>query len=222
MSTPKTEYVACLPCILSSKINLIRKDRFIKKGSIVMKKKVIAIILSLSMASMIAACSAGTAETSQAQETEAAQTEASAGMANPWSDVSSAEEAAAGAGIDSFILAENGTMTDNGPLDFAQFRCMDGIAEATGNIGAGVITIRKGIGDDISGDYNTYEYTWDLDVNGITVHCSSNLDDSRAQLVEWQNEGYSFVAYFISQGESPDEFGVGSGVIEPLVADWVR
>ena len=185
-----------------------------------MKRKIIAMIMAIAMVSSIAACSNDTAEAQAATGETIA--EESVEIPNPWSDVASADEAASGAGIDSFDLAPAGTDTPNGPLDFGQFRCMDGVAEAIGNIGAGIIKVRKGIGDDISGDYNTYEYTWDVTAGDITAHCSSNLSETQAQLVEWTSGDYSFVAYFNSQGDQDDQFGVDSDVIIPLVTEWVK
>ena len=186
-----------------------------------MKKKIIAMIMAIAMVSSIAACSNDTAETTAAAGETAAAAETEQ-IPNPWTEVASADLAGEGAGIDSFILAPAGTETANGPLDFGQFRCTDGIAEAIGNIGAGIIKVRKGIGDDISGDYNTYEYTWDVTAGDITAHCSSNLSETQAQLVEWTSGDYSFVAYFNSQGDQDDQFGVDSDIIIPLVTEWVK
>lgn len=62
-------------------------------------------------------------ESTEAESTAAA-AEENTGLANPWSDVGSAEEAAKGAGIDSFVIAEDPGL-DLGELFERTYRCID-------------------------------------------------------------------------------------------------
>ena len=139
-------------------------------------------------------------------------------MANPWSDVASAQEAAEGAGFDNFVLPENGTMFGNGSFDIGQYRCMDGIAQAEGNLGAAVIMIRKGTGGepDISGDYNEYAHQWTVDANGIEVACSGN-EEGRATKSLWSADGYEYCILATAQGDDPMDFGLEEADLITLV-----
>ena len=101
----------------------------------------------------------------ETESTEAATTSAAAeentGRGKPRSDVRSAEEAAKGAGIDSFVIAEDPGL-DLGQLFERTYRCMDGIAEARLEYPASALTVRKGTKaeeGDISGDYTEYANT---------------------------------------------------------------
>ena len=96
-------------------------------------------------------------------------------MANPWSDVSSAEEAAKGAGFESFNTPVDLEIS-LGPIkeEWAKYRCMEGIAEVNCPAGAVEVFVRKGTtalasDGDISGDYNQYTHTWGQDINGLEV-----------------------------------------------------
>ena len=89
-----------------------------------------------------AAATSATETESTAAATSAA-AEENTGLANPWSDVESAEEAAKGAGIDSFVIAEDPGL-DLGQLFERTYRCMDGIAEARLEFPASALTVRKG------------------------------------------------------------------------------
>ena len=153
---------------------------------------------------------------------EAAEESASAnagqtGIANPWSDVASAEEAAKGAGIDGFSLA------DDLGLDLGQefertFRCMDGIAEARMEFAASALTVRKGTAaedGDISGDYNTYAHTWEEDVNGVKVTCSGNREGDATKAI-WEVDGMCFSSFAEGLGGDTD-FGLNAERLSALL-----
>ena len=104
----------------------------------------------------------------------------SAAIANPWSDVASADEAAKGAGLDAFALPE-GEIADMGKPFEITYRYMDGMAEARLEFPAAAITARtsssEGVqGADISGDYNTYAHEWTEEIGGVTVTCAGNRE----------------------------------------------
>ena len=149
-------------------------------------KKLLALTLAALMALALTAC--GAAEEPAEEEQEPAY----AGMANPWSDVETPQEAAEGAGVGSFQVPESGTETTAGALEWSAFRCMEGIAEADGTLGEADLTVRKGLSqDDISGDYREYAAAWTQDVGCLEVLCSGP-EEGRASKVTWTDGEYSY------------------------------
>ena len=190
----------------------------------IMVKRIIAVIAALGIAGAMAACAGSTSEQTAAETTAAQEqtSESGAEIPNPWTDVATAEEAAAGAGLASFTVCENGTESASGPIDWYGFRCMNGIAEADGAIGAAELTVRKGdvtLGD-ISGDYNDYAYTWETDVDGTTVYCYGNTE-GQAMLCEWSNGENAFCFMVQGQGDEADTYGLATDTIGPLVSTWI-
>ena len=165
--------------------------------------------------------STGAAATAAAAESTVAATSAaaeeSAGLANPWSNVESAEEAAAGAGIDSFVIAENPGI-DLGENYRRTYRCMDGIAEAYLEYPASALTVRKGTlaeEGDISGDYTDYANTWTQDVNGIEVTCFGNREGDASKSI-WTVGDMCFS--IVAEGLGGDEdFGLNADRLTEMV-----
>lgn len=183
-------------------------------------KRVVAIFTAFCVICALAACTEmpEQPETQAAEQTQQTE-EANSGIANPWSSCNTIDQAAQGAGLDTFEVIDDGTETGSGPINWYGFQYMDGIAEADGAIGAAEITIRKGNtpdGSDISGDYNNYTYTWTIDVNGTTVNCSGN-EDGQAMLATWTSGGYSFSIVIRGQGDMYDTYGVPDETISTLV-----
>ena len=194
-----------------------------------MKKRIfLSIILAAVMVSaMLAGCSS---DGSAAPKEEPAATEAedtvektgtadeeNTGLANPWTDVGSSEEAAKGAGIDSFVIAED-PVIDLGENFERTYRCMDGIAEARLEYPASALTVRKGTNaedGDISGDYTEYAETWTQDVDGIEVTCFGNWEGDASKSI-WNVDGmyYSIVAEGLG-GE--DDFGLNAERLTEMV-----
>ena len=179
--------------------------------------------------SAVAAASAAETEAAataaSAAETEIAATAASAaeeitGLANPWSDVESAEEAAKGAGIDSFVIAENPGI-DLGENFERTYRCMDGIAEARLEYPASALTVRKGNSTyaeegDISGDYTEYANTWTEDVNGIEVTCFGNREGDASKSIWTVDDMYFSI---VAEGLGGDEdFGLNAERLAAMVS----
>lgn len=193
-----------------------------------MRNKLLTIILAASMATGISACSRETADTEAQTQTETLieattdETEAPIGMPNPWTEASTMDEAAEGAGVGSLIFTEDGTSTPAGTLVWYGYRYTNGIAEVNGAIGAAELTVRKGLSSigDISGDYNAYDYTWELAVDGITVNCSGNIE-GQAMLMTWTRGDYSYSIMVRGQGDLYDTYGLQSDTIEPLVSQWI-
>ena len=165
--------------------------------------------------STVAAATAAEAESTVAATSAAA--EESAGLANPWSNVESAEEAAAGAGIDSFVIAENPGI-DLGENYRRTYRCMDGIAEAYLEYPASALTVRKGTlaeEGDISGDYTDYANTWTQDVNGIEVTCFGNREGDASKSI-WTVGDMCFS--IVAEGLGGDEdFGLNADRLTEMV-----
>ena len=152
-----------------------------------LSKKLIALSAVAVVASSLIAV-AGCSSTGGSSSSTTSESASSAGMANPWSDVASAEEAAKGAGLDSFALPE-GAIADMGEPVEVVYRCMDGMAEAQYDFGASMVTVRTakiadGDSYDISGDYNTYAKEWTETIGGESIACAGN------------NEGESIKTYW--------------------------
>ena len=193
------------------------------------KKRIfLAIILAAVMVSaMLAGCSSGgsAAPKEEPAATEAEDTvektgtadEENTGLANPWTDVGSSEEAAKGAGIDSFVIAED-PVIDLGENFERTYRCMDGIAEARLEYPASALTVRKGTNaedGDISGDYTEYAETWTQDVDGIEVTCFGNWEGDASKSI-WNVDGmyYSIVAEGLG---GDDDFGLNAERLTEMV-----
>ena len=164
---------------------------------------------------------AATISVAEEEGTEAATgttAEVITGLANPWSDVASAEEAAKGAGIDSFVIAEDPGL-DLGQLFERTYRCMDGIAEARLEYPASALTVRKGNyaeEDDISGDYTEYANTWTQDVNGIEVTCFGNREGDAAKSI-WTVDNMYFS--IVAEGLGGDQdFGLNAERLTAMVS----
>lgn len=143
-------------------------------------------------------------------------------MANPWSDVASADEAAAGANVGSFAIPL-GSEISLGTIDeqHALFRCMDGLAEAQVDFPAVQMTIRKGTAaqatdGDVSGDYNTYSSTWAATVGGQEVTCYGNRDGEATKTV-WTAGDYCYSVTALGLGGDTD-FGLSADDLEVVVA----
>ena len=194
-----------------------------------MKKRIfLSIILAAVMVSaMLAGCSSSgsAAPKEEPAATEAEDTvektgtadEENTGLANPWTDVGSSEEAAKGAGIDSFVIAED-PVIDLGENFERTYRCMDGIAEARLEYPASALTVRKGTNaedGDISGDYTEYAETWTQDVDGIEVTCFGNWEGDASKSI-WNVDGmyYSIVAEGLG---GDDDFGLNAERLTEMV-----
>jgi len=168
----------------------------------------------------IAAKAASAAETEIAATAASAAAEEITGLANPWSDVASAEEAAKGAGIDSFVIAEDPGI-DLGKNFERTYRCMDGIAEARLEYPASALTIRKGNSTyaeegDISGDYTEYANTWTEDVNGIEVTCFGNREGDASKSIWTVDDMYFSI---VAEGLGGDEdFGLNAERLAAMVS----
>ena len=195
-----------------------------------MKKLIIASMAACALVVALAGCgsqqaqkeeAASSAAPEAAAETSApaeeAETSTMVGMPNPWSDVATAEEAAAGAGLDGFSAAE-GVEISLGKVEKVTYRCMEGIAEADVEFPAVSMTIRKGInpgGIDISGDYNEYAHTWTQDVDGIELTCAGNREGDSTKTL-WTVDGVEYSIDVLGLGGDTD-YGLSAEDLALLV-----
>ena len=142
------------------------------------------------------------------------------GMANPWTEVNTAEEAADGAGVGYFMVPEENTETSFGPVNWFGFQYMEGIAEADGAIGASELTVRKGLKqdtEDVSGDYTEYALEWTVEADGWQVACFGN-EEGKAMKAIWVSDNFSYSIMVRGQGDAYDTYGLDGETISALVA----
>ena len=171
-------------------------------------KKLTAIVLALALLLALTACG------KKQEEAESTQ------LANPWTDVKTAAEAAEGADVGSFELPDDGANTSAGAVNWTDYRWMRGLAQADGAIGAAELTVRKGFkadNGDISGDYNEYTNGWTVTVGDCIVYCYGNAE-GKAMKACWENGAYDYSIGVRGQGDEADSYGVADDVIYALVA----
>ena len=160
-------------------------------------KKFIAILFCLVFPVLFAGCG-----TTKAEEETVSQT---AQIGNPWSTWTSAAEAEQAVGF-SFGLPD--VIADTYAAE--AYRTMNNeLLEAIYRDGDSEIRVRKqaGEGQDISGDYNTYEFCDEQNTNGGTVTSWHNSGDNAVkQIVSYQGYSWSFVASDGWWGEENQNF----------------
>ena len=141
------------------------------------------------------------------------------GIANPWSDVNTLEEAAKGAGLDGFSIPE-GAEISLGEVKLSQARCMEGLAEVNIEYPAVEMTIRKGKASiaqdgDLSGDYNSYDNTWTQNIKGLEVTCFGNRKGEATKTI-WQVDDtcYSITAFGLG-GDT--DYGLSADDLNSLI-----
>ena len=126
-------------------------------------------------------------------------------IGNPWSSWSSVAEAEQAVG---FSFGFPDVIADNYAVE--AFRTMNNeLLEAIYRDGDSEIRVRKqkGEGQDISGDYNTYEFCDEQNTNGGIVTSWYNSDNNAVkQIVSYQGYSWSFVASDGWWGENNSEF----------------
>ena len=101
------------------------------------------------------------------------------GMANPWTDTATLEEAVKGAGLESFVLPQVYSCFADSHSE-GLFRYMDGLVEVILDDVDNRLVLRKGLGsEDISGDYNMYPEEWDINWKGLNIHCRGEKGNVR-------------------------------------------
>lgn len=143
------------------------------------------------------------------------------GMADPWSDVDSAEAAAEGAGIDGFMVPDGEAVISLGEVKVDQYRYMEGMAEARIEFPAVSMTIRKGdksgeiAEGDISGDYNEYKYEWTQNIKGLEVKCFGNREGEATKTI-WSIDDMDYSITVLGLG-GDDDYGLPADDLNSLI-----
>ena len=173
---------------------------------------------ALTMVLTLTACASNSKDTAKTEDVESGETTT---IANPWTSVETAQEAAEGAGMGYFEVPADGTQSSIGPINWYGYQYMEYLAEADGAVGAAELTVRKGInaerapedvsydGNDVSGDYTEYAYTWEMDVDDWKVTCFGN-EDGKTMKAIWKSDNFSYSIMVRGQGDLYDTFGLGS------------
>lgn len=142
------------------------------------------------------------------------------GIANPWSDVASADEAADGAGVGYFQVPADGTEVDGSSLSWNAYRFMEHVAEAQGALGTAELTVRKGLNqdtEDVSGDYTEYAKSWDIEADGWTVHCFGN-EEGQASKAIWISDNFSYGIVAREQTDPTVAYPLSEEAVRTLVS----
>ena len=172
-------------------------------------EKFIAVILSLVMALAIVGCSGNANAPAPTTHKDNASFTADGTVIpgsdpNPWQECGSLEEAGKLAGF-SFAAPE----TVDGYTERYIAAIEGDIAQAifsNGDEDDSTLYFRKGLGgDDISGDYNTYDVTEEQTIDGHTVLCKGN--DGLIYTATWTDGTYSY-AVMCNAGMSAEQLSV--------------
>lgn len=130
-------------------------------------------------------------------------------IANPWIDCANLDEAAQIAGFD-FAAPKR---IDGYPKTFIQamenemiqvFYSDKDLEDET----SAAVLVRKGFGDDISGDYNEYTENKTAEMHGVSVDLSGN--DGLIYKALWEQDGFAY------------SIGADKGIDEALVNELVE
>ncbi len=152
-------------------------------------KNIIAVTLCTTMMFALIACKMDSKTTGQA--TDGSQTVADnlVGIANPWVDCETLKDAEVVAGFD--IAAPESI---EGYEEKIISAIKNEMIQVNFNHGDNAIYLRKGVKDgannDISGDYNNYESSENVDINGCTVTFRGN--DGTVNVAIWINGDFCY------------------------------
>ena len=184
--------------------------------------RIFAVASTLALALTLGACAAAPSN-SEPTVPEEEQSE----LANPWTQVDTAQAAADGAGVGYFNLPENGTvLEEGGPVDFTDFQYTKLLAEADGYAGTAELVVRKGVNrpaeevaydtDDVSGDLTEYAHSWDMEAAGWQVKCYGN-EEWRVMKAVWHSDNFSFSFTVRGQGDIADTYGLSESDAATLI-----
>ena len=116
------------------------------------------------------------------------------GIANPWHEVTTAEEAAQGAGVGTFAVIDGVTLS-GGTVGPWHYQYMKNVAQASAELGeTDRVLVRKSVGlegTELSGDYTDYAISWTQNIKGLTVDCSGD-EEGKANVVTWAVEDHAY------------------------------
>ena len=151
------------------------------------------------------------------ETTEETTEEADQGLIIPWNDATSAEEAAKGAGFEKFGVPASFRLGD---LDFANptFAYAGGVAQATYETPATMVTIRKAVGSYTTplSDRSVDEFAtqWNKVFEGVDVRCSG-ASRGAVTVATWSDGDKSYGVTF--QGLGGEEMSMDSDELRVLV-----
>ena len=135
-----------------------------------------------------------------------------------WTEAKTAEEAAKGAGLDTFDYGD-GNEISLGKLETEKIEYMEGICRAVVPVAAVDIRIYKGLAKenngDVSFDDNEYKREWTQNIKGLEVKCFGNRS-AEATKVIWTVDDYSYAITAYGMG-GDDDFGLSSDDVSSLV-----
>ncbi len=188
-----------------------------------MRKLVAAVsAATLVLGFALCGCAGSNAEDSDVVSTESA-------PLVTWTEASTAEEAAAAAGVEEFVVPAAGSKIELGELGEWTYYHTDNMVEADGGAAAAEIIVRKstdssdnaqgtgaitGAGRDIS--EATYAADWNTTMDGTDVHCYGSKQGTVSKAI-WSDGKYGYTILVLGQGDNWQEFGVSEGDIATLV-----
>ncbi len=136
-----------------------------------------------------------------------------------WKDAASTDEAGEMAGVGLFLTDPSGTSL--GPVLSADYRYMEGVAEAHYGIAAVEVFVRKGLSSidegDISFDHNDYAHEWTQTIGDREVKCFGNREGEATKTI-WTEGEYSYAV--LAYGAGGDEnFGLSAEDLAAMVND---
>ena len=161
-----------------------------------MKKIFAAVLVLLALAGL---CACGkTAEPVTEPLTQPESEPGYEGMANPWQDCSSLEDAVEIAGFNIAVpdRIEGYPETVIQAMDKKMIQVFYCNASFDYD-NAKTVLIRKGTGsEDISGDYNEYANTWTQNIKGLEIRCFGNREGEATKTI-WtvEDDSYAILAY---------------------------
>ena len=139
--------------------------------------------------------------------------------AEQWNTADSTDDAGEKAGVGLFLVDPSGLSL--GDVLGAEYRYMEGVAEAHYGIAAVDLYVRKGLAGidegDISFDNNDYKYEWTKEINGTEVKCFGNREGEATKTI-WTDGEYSYAVLAYGAG-GDDDYGLSEEDLNTLLAD---
>ena len=189
-------------------------------------KKVLVAMTVAALAFVLAGCASGASGSSAATSSDATSDSATAaeevteGNHEPtqWAPVESAAKAAQGAGFASFDVPDSFTFGD---LEFSKptFSYADGVAQATYETAATMVTIRKG--DGIYGapltdrNYAEFPQKWTQNHKGLEITCYG-AKEGAATVIQWNVDSGAYAITY--QGLGGEEMAMTPDEITSIVS----
>ena len=164
------------------------------------------IVIAILVGSMLALAACGSISQEDKNETAAeAVTESTVEMPNPWHETADLEEAEKATGVDFEPPVENSLPEG---FELVSYRYTDKILEATYSNGDEELVIRVSTtqsGLDLSGDYNAYTKSWEVNFKGLVVKCNGDGTLSNCSYADLENIHFSVLFNAADEGKGLSE-----------------